>query len=66
MGTKRGAMDDEVKRVRKRRRIQAAATTKTKDQPKEDQVKRAREDQVFRFMDLPGGMYYLTCISRLC
>lgn len=57
---KRVATDDQVRPSHKRQKIQKAGTDK-KDEPKQERVKWPADDEVFRFMGLPGG----TCRSRL-
>jgi hypothetical protein len=55
-GTKRGATDDQV-RCSKRQKTQAKSNQESEDISEREQVKDPHKDQVFRFMDLPGGKY---------
>ena len=62
LGRKRAANDVEVKAPRKRQKTTSAQDILAKSQLVEDkpQVPENREeDQVFRFLDLPGGSFKL-------
>jgi hypothetical protein len=58
MGTKRAAPDDQVRSSRKKQKTQPTQDGEVRSKSKEDQTKdSSTQDGVFRFMDLPGGMY---------
>jgi hypothetical protein len=62
MGTKRGATDHQVRSF-KRRKTQEKSDQESEDISKREQTKDPREDQVFRFMDLPGGKHNMDSIN---
>lgn len=58
------ATDIQVRSSRKRQKTQIKSEEEPQDIPDYEQIKDPREDQVFRFMDLPGGKYNVS--STVC
>jgi hypothetical protein len=58
MNTKRAAPDDQVRFSRKKPKTRPEPEAEIKSKPEGDQTKVESQDQVFRFLDLPGGKSY--------
>jgi hypothetical protein len=58
MDNKRAAADGQVRSSRKRQKTQPNADQRIKNQTGNDQTNASQQDQVFRFMELPGGKKY--------
>ncbi|KAF1913200.1 hypothetical protein BDU57DRAFT_581743 [Ampelomyces quisqualis] len=56
MGKKRGAPEDEGKASRKKHKVESAPGTAAKEEVEDKPVVNPHQDQVFRFMDLPGEL----------
>lgn len=61
MGKKRRADEGESKfgAARKKVKVEEVVKHETKVEEEEDEATPPREDQVFRFMDLPGGKHLM-------
>jgi hypothetical protein len=68
MGTKRAATGGQVRSSRKRQKTQPnpEPDQKIKGQPEHDHANNQRQDQVFRFMELPGGKVYCSYKTYVC